>query len=171
MTGAIVRWVCVMAALAQSLACYVPPQTKPFTTVRYRVAGDSENAGIAYITGNDGRVVSISEGVVVEIRDYGPKHVGLAVIVAHGQIGRWVHYDYLAEVRVRTGDAIVRGETIGWAVRPGHVHGLAPGTRWIGRVAVDVCEAPCDVRGAADDYLTVCMRQALPGDVIFPVVC
>lgn len=96
----------------------------------------------------------------------------MAVVVAHPRIEKWAHYDYIAEVRVKAGDVVARGETLGWVVRPGHVRSVAPGRWWVGRVSMDVCDAPCDgAREAFAGYRAVCMHQAQPGDVIFPVVC
>ena len=134
------------------------------------------HAGVDFGAKPGSPVLAAADGVVSKLID-APLGCGIGVVLDHPGFGRHTAYCHLRRARVRVGQRVVRGETIGLVGTTGNAVGVP-------HVHFELCTAACsshadgDLRGTADPLRVAdgCFdsRKSYPRDrlvLTFPVPC
>ena len=93
-------------------------------------------------------VLAAADGVVSRLIDYEPG-CGIGVVLSHPRFKRWTVYCHLTRAVVTTGQAVARGERIGFSGASGNAAGVP-------HVHLELCTTACashrdgDLRGTED---------------------
>ena len=88
-----VRMLSAATAIVWALGCSTA-RPVPHFLGRYRYGGtesqeEATSRAVAYSTGDEGRVIAISEGLVIGVSEVVSNRVGVGVMIAHPGIGKW----------------------------------------------------------------------------------
>jgi murein DD-endopeptidase MepM/ murein hydrolase activator NlpD len=106
------------------------------------------HAGVDFAAPVGTPVLAAADGVVSLLIDYEPG-CGVGVVLSHPRFKRWTAYCHLTRAAVATGQAVARGERIGFSGASGNAAGVP-------HVHLELCTTACashrdgDLRGTED---------------------
>ncbi len=174
--------VLIAAALAPAIArAQSPREPAILSTYGSRMGANNRprlqsHAGVDFGAKPGSSVLAAADGVISKVIDY-PPGCGTGVIIEHPGFGRYTAYCHMQRATVRSGQRVVRGQTIGLVGTSGNAVGVP-------HVHFELCTSACsshadgDLRGTADPLREAdgCFdpRKTYPADrfvLTFPVSC
>ena len=111
------------------------------------------HAGVDFAAPAGTPVLAAADGVVSMLIDYEPG-CGVGVVLSHPRFKRWTAYCHLTRTAVTTGQAVARGDRIGFSGASGNSAGVP-------HVHLELCTTACashrdgDLRGTQDPLAAV----------------
>ena len=106
------------------------------------------HAGVDFAAPMGTPVLAAADGIVSRLIDYEPG-CGVGVVLSHPRFKRWTAYCHLTRAAVSTGQAVARGQRIGFSGASGNTAGVP-------HVHLELCTTACashrdgDLRGTED---------------------
>jgi len=106
------------------------------------------HAGVDFAAPVGTPVLAAADGIVSRLIDYEPG-CGVGVVLSHPRFKRWTAYCHLTRAAVTTGQAVARGQRIGFSGASGNTAGVP-------HVHLELCTTACashrdgDLRGTED---------------------